>query len=101
VEYVVIKVIIERKIAQGMESTYEREVKRALQGVIAANGFISGTSYIDIENSNLRTIITTWENLSCWKRWYASKLRRDSNYNLTQILEQEEKIKILQVQSLS
>ena len=96
-----IKVIIERQIAQDMESTYEIEVKRALKGVMGANGFISGTSYIDIEQPNIRTIITNWENISSWNRWYASDLRRNSNYNLNQILQQEEKIKVLQVQSLS
>jgi len=96
-----IKVIIERHIAQDMESTYELEVKRALKGVMGATGFISGTSYIDIDHENVRTIITTWESLSAWKRWYASELRRNSNYNLNLILSQEEKIKVLQVQSLS
>lgn len=96
-----IKVIIERHIAPEMESTYELEVKRSLKGVMGATGFISGTSYVDINHKNLRTIITTWESLSAWDRWYASELRRSSNYNLNQILSQEEKIKVLQVQSLS
>jgi len=97
----VIKVIIERQIAQDMESTYELEVKRALKGVMGANGFVSGESYTDINQPHFRTIITTWDNLACWNRWYASDLRRSSNYNLNQILQQEEKVKVLQVQSLS
>lgn len=96
-----IKVIIERHIAPDMESTYESEVKRSLKGVMGATGFISGTSYVDINNQNVRTIITTWENLSAWERWYESELRRNSNYNLNLILSQEEKIKVLRVQSLS
>lgn len=96
-----IKVIIERKIAEGMESTYEIEVKRALKAVMGASGFISGESLVDINHPSVRTIITTWENLSCWNRWFNSDLRRDANYNLSQILEQEEKVKVLMTQPLS
>jgi len=94
-----IKVIIERTIAQGMESTYEVEVKRALKAVTGANGFISGESLVDINHPSLRTIITTWDNLSAWNRWFQSDLRRDSNYNLTQILAREERVKVLMTQS--
>jgi len=96
-----IKVIIERTIAQDMESTYEMEVKRALRAVMGASGFVSGESFIDINHPSIRTIITTWENLSCWNRWFKSDLRRDANYNLNQILAQEEKVKVLMTQSLS
>jgi len=96
-----IKVIIERTIAEDMQSTYEIEVKRALRAVMGASGFISGESLIDINHPSVRTIITTWENLSCWNRWFNSDLRRDSNYNLSQILEREEKIKVLMTPPLS
>ncbi len=96
-----IKVIIERKIAEDMESTYEIEVKRALKAVMGASGFISGESLVDINHPSVRTIITTWENLASWNRWFNSDLRRDSNYNLSQILEQEEKVKVLKTQPLS
>lgn len=96
-----IKVIIERTIAQDMESTYEVEVKRALKAVMGANGFVSGESLVDINHPNVRTIITMWENLSCWNRWYNSDLRRDANYNLNLILASEEKVKVLKTQPLS
>jgi len=96
-----IKVIIERTIVQDMESTYEMEVKRALKAVMGASGFVSGESFIDINHPSVRTIITTWENLSCWNRWFKSDLRRDANYNLNQILAQDEKVKVLMTQSLS
>ncbi|MDP2561134.1 antibiotic biosynthesis monooxygenase [Psychrobium sp. 1_MG-2023] len=96
-----IKVIIERTIVPGMESTYEAEAKRTLNAVMGASGFISGTSYIDMNNPNLRTIITNWENIASWNRWFKSELRRDVNYNIAQILEGEEKIKVLMLQSLS
>jgi len=96
-----IKVIIERTIVDGMESTYEVEVKRTLKAVMGASGFVSGESLVDMNHPSLRTIITTWENLSCWNRWFQSDLRRDANYNLNQILEREEKVKVLMTQPLS
>ena len=96
-----IKVIIERVIADDMESTYEEQLKKTLTAVIGAKGFISGTSYIDIQNRNKRTIITDWQNIECWKRWHKSSLREETNSQIRLMLQQDEVVKTLESQPLA
>ncbi|NRA83639.1 MAG: antibiotic biosynthesis monooxygenase [Gammaproteobacteria bacterium] len=96
-----IKVIIERILDEDMESTYDAEIKKTLTAVMSAKGFISGTSYGDVHSPNIRTIITNWDNVGCWNRWYQSSVRREVNQAITLMLKQEEKVKVLMPQSLS
>ena len=90
-----IKVIIERVIADGMESTYENAVKNTLRAILEADGYISGASYIDATNHNHRVIITNWLNIEAWKQWSHSKERQDVIGAIQPILQQQEKITIL------
>lgn len=96
-----IKVIIERIIADDMESTYDVELKKTLTAVMGAKGFISGTSYIDINNKNKRIIITDWQNIECWKRWQKSEVRIEANSQIRLMLSQEEVVKTLESQPLA
>ncbi|HCH69997.1 MAG TPA: antibiotic biosynthesis monooxygenase [Colwellia sp.] len=95
-----IKVIIERVLAEDMESTYDSEIRKSLTAVMTAKGYISGASYSNIDNPNIRTIITNWDNVGCWSRWHKSKTRREVNKAITLMLIQDEKIKVLMTQSL-
>jgi len=90
-----IKVIIERVLAEDMESTYDSEIRKSLAAIMSANGYISGASYINADNSNVRTIITNWDNIACWNRWHKSKTRREVNKAIVLMLKQDEKIKVL------
>jgi heme-degrading monooxygenase HmoA len=96
-----IKVIIERVLAEDMETTYDAEIKKTLMAVMNAKGFISGTSYGDVHSPNIRTIITNWDNIGCWNRWFQSQSRRDVNQSIQLMLKYDEKIKILKPQALS
>lgn len=96
-----IKVIIERIIAEDMESTYDAQLKNTLTAVMGAKGFISGTSYVDINNKNKRTIITDWQNLECWNRWHKSEQRNEVNSQIRLMLAQEEVVKTLESQPLA
>ncbi|WP_042149835.1 MULTISPECIES: antibiotic biosynthesis monooxygenase [unclassified Pseudoalteromonas] len=96
-----IKVIIERIIADDMESTYEAQLKNTLTAVMGAKGFISGTSYVDINNKNKRTIITDWQNIECWKRWHKSEVRSEANSQIRLMLAQEEVVTTLESQPLA
>ncbi|MFQ3192422.1 MAG: heme-degrading monooxygenase HmoA [Paraglaciecola sp.] len=94
-----IKVIIERVLAGDMESTYDSEIRKSLTAILTAKGYISGASYINVDNPNIRTIITNWDNVDCWYRWYKSKTRREVNKSIILMLIQDEKIKVLMSQS--
>ena len=94
-----IKVIIERVLAEGMETTYDAEIRKSLAAITSAKGYISGASYINADNSNVRTIITNWDNIGCRDRWHKSKTRREVNKAIILMLLQDEKIKVLITQS--
>jgi len=90
-----IKVIIERVIAEGMESTYDAAIKNTLRTMLEAEGYVSGATYKDAQNANHRVIITNWQSLEAWKQWSHSETRRDVIAAIQPILEQQEKITIL------
>lgn len=94
-----IKVIIERVLAEDMERTYDFEIRKSLTAILSAKGYISGASYSNIDNPNVRTIITNWDNVDCWNRWHKSTTRREVNKTINLMLKQDEKIKVLMTQS--
>jgi heme-degrading monooxygenase HmoA len=94
-----IKVIIERVLADDMQSTYDSEIRKSLTEITKAKGYISGASYSNIDNPNIRTIITNWDNVACWNRWHKSRERREVNKAITLMLIQDEKIKVLMSKS--
>lgn len=90
-----IKVIIERILADDMERTYDFEIRKSLKAIMTAKGYITGTSHCNLDNPNIRTIITNWDNVECWNRWYKSQIRREFTNSITLMLQQDEKIKVL------
>lgn len=96
-----IKVIIERVLAEDMERTYDNEIRKTLAAIMTAKGYISGASYTNVDNPNIRTIITDWDNVGCWNRWHKSQTRRNVNKTIYLMLKQDEKIKVLMSHSLS
>lgn len=90
-----IKVIIERVIADGMESTYENAIKNTLRAILEADGYISGASYRDAQNNNHRVIITNWQNAEAWSLWSQSQARQDVIAAIQPILEHQEKVTVL------
>ncbi len=96
-----IKVILQRVIAEDLESNYENEIRKTLAVVMEFQGFISATSYIDVTDAKKRTIITNWQNIASWERWYQSERRRETNQNIRLMLAEEENISILHTQAVA
>ncbi len=91
-----IKVLIERVIAEGLEQPYEEVARRVLAAAVQSPGFISGESFRDMEQPNRRIIMVTWQNMHSWQRWESSESRRDSISAFAPILLEEEKISLLE-----
>jgi heme-degrading monooxygenase HmoA len=90
-----IKVIIERKIAQDMESTYDANIKNTLRAILEAPGYMSGANYRDVRDDNHRVIITNWISLAAWQKWRDSEERRHVIAGIKPILLTTEKITVL------
>lgn len=90
-----IRVIIERSIAETLEANYEDTAKQTLQKAINAPGFISGESLKDHSNSRHRVILCNWRSIQDWQSWQQSHERKEMMDKLNLMLDKEEKITVL------
>jgi len=71
-----IRVIIEREIAEGLEEFYEKAIAQLLDVMITAPGYVSGESLVDIHRSNRYIVITRWISEQAWNHWCRSAERQ-------------------------
>lgn len=87
-----IKVIIERYVAEDLEEHYDKASKATLQLAMQARGFISGETLCDVYDSRHRIVIATYRTLQDWQIWHASDERKEMMELISPMLEHEEKI---------
>jgi len=96
-----IRVLIERQIAEGLEHYYDCTIKRTVSAVVAAPGCISGESLKDANNAQRRFVMSKWNSVADWERWYRSDARRRVIAEITPMLEDREKITLLELTSVT
>ncbi len=94
-----IRVLIERHIANGMEHYYDSTIKRVVGRVVAAHGCISGESLKDSNNPGRRIVMSKWETLADWETWLASSQRRDVLREIAPLMNGAERITLLELTS--
>tara|TARA_R110001592_G_scaffold49482_1_gene154264 strand:- start:17249 stop:17533 length:285 start_codon:yes stop_codon:yes gene_type:complete len=92
-----IRVIIERFIAESLEANYEDTAKEILQKAILSDGFISGESLKDINNSKHRFITCNWRSIIDWQHWELSHERKEMMDKMNLMLDKEEKVTVLEI----
>ena len=90
-----ISVLIERNIAEDMQSTYEDAARRTLHQAYQAPGFINGETFIDMDNPLRRFVLSKWRSAQDWSYWYHSEQRKAMMNELNLILQDQEKITML------
>ncbi|MCK0164608.1 antibiotic biosynthesis monooxygenase family protein [Marinobacter sp. S6332] len=90
-----IRVLIERHIAESLETAYEERSRKVLQRAVAAPGFISGETLVDSNDSNHRITLANWRSEADWNRWYQSDDRRDLMAELVPMMDKDEAITVL------
>ena len=91
-----IRVLIERRIAQGLEHYYDCTVKRTIGQVVRAPGCITGESLKDKLDPGRRMIMSKWESLEHWESWLHSPERKNVISELAPLLEGSERITMLE-----
>ncbi|XOZ34058.1 antibiotic biosynthesis monooxygenase family protein [Halomonadaceae bacterium KBTZ08] len=91
-----IRVIIERHIAESMETTYDELARQTLRNAIDVPGFISGESLKDDHNPRHRVILSSWRSAADWYRWYGSEERREKINQIRPLLEDDERVTVLE-----
>lgn len=90
-----IRIIIERILAEGMADPYELAAREALVETMSQPGFISGESLQDIANPNRRILLGTWRSMREWNTWFSSSQRRNLIARIRPMLETDEKVTLL------
>jgi len=91
-----IRVLIERRIAQGLEHYYDCTVKRTISQVVRAPGCIAGESLKDKFDPGRRIIMSKWESPEHWESWLHSPERKNVISELAPLLEGSERITMLE-----
>ncbi|MAA63300.1 MAG: antibiotic biosynthesis monooxygenase [Alteromonadaceae bacterium] len=91
-----IRVLIDRHIADTLESVYELNSRTLLQHAVATRGFISGETLVDSQDPNHRLTLCNWRSTADWDKWYHSEERKELMNELVPIMDQDEKIIILE-----
>jgi len=90
-----IKVIIERQVAEGLESHYEKAVSELLSVMTSAPGYISGESLVNAKQSNHYVVIAKWTAESAWSQWFHSNDRKRLMTAIAPFLQTDEKCTLL------
>ncbi|MCL6271023.1 antibiotic biosynthesis monooxygenase [Sansalvadorimonas sp. 2012CJ34-2] len=90
-----IKVIIDRLIAEGLEQHYDQSLRDTVSLIENTPGFLGSETLRDIENSSHRVTVSLWDNLQCWSQWASSDNRRKLHSHIDPLLDHEEQITIL------
>ncbi|WP_231756987.1 antibiotic biosynthesis monooxygenase family protein [Microbulbifer elongatus] len=91
-----IYVLIEREIAEDLETTYEDAARKLLTNAYQTTGFVDGHTYTELDNPLRRFTFSRWKSVLHWQQWYDSEERRDQMAQLSPMLAQEERITILE-----
>lgn len=91
-----IRVIIERHIAETLEPAYEERSRTLLRRAIDAPGFISGETLVDTSDDNHRLTLCNWRSGADWDRWYHSPDRHALMDTLVPMMDRDEKITVLE-----
>ncbi len=90
-----IRVIIEREVAEGLEKFYESAIANLLGAMSNAGGYLSGESLVDIHRPNRYVVVTRWVDEAAWNRWHASSERQEMLDAISPFLLTEEKFTLL------
>lgn len=91
-----IRVLIERHIAESLETAYEERSRRILQSAVSAPGFVSGETLVDTNDSNHRFTIANWRSEVHWQQWQQSDERKNLMAELAPMMDRDEIITVLQ-----
>ena len=90
-----IRVIIEREIAEGLEQFYEVAIADLLDAMINAPGYLAGESLVEIHRPNRYVVVTRWTSEDAWTRWFHSAERQQLVSEIRPFLQNEEKFTLL------
>ena len=81
------------------QEQYDKKAMETLQLIFRATGFMSSESLQDAKEPHHRYVMVNFDNIHNWNQWYRSEIRKNAVAELLQMLEEPEKITILNPQA--
>ena len=90
-----IRVIIEREIAEGLERFYETAIADLLDILAREPGYLSGESLVELHHPNRYMVVTRWSSEQAWNRWFHSSRRQELANEIRPFLLNDEKFTLV------
>ena len=87
-----IRVVIERKLAQDREETIQRTMRDLRREAIHQPGYVSGETLRDTANPHHFLTLSTWRTREDWETWANSGKRREIEDRIGLMLAEPERI---------
>ncbi len=91
-----IRVIIERWLAEGGETGLERTMRDLRREAIHMPGYVTGETLRDVADPQHFVILSTWRTREEWAAWAASPKRREIEDQIGVMLAEPEKITVFE-----
>jgi heme-degrading monooxygenase HmoA len=89
-----IRVVIERWLAEGGDETIERTMRDLRRKAIHTPGYVTGETLRDIADPHHFLILSTWRSREEWEAWAASETRQEIEDRIRLMLAEPEKITV-------
>lgn len=89
-----IRVIIERRLAEGKEQEYQQTMRKLKQKASHFPGYLSGEILVEQEEPRHWVILSNWDTLEHWQAWEASDARKETLNAISPMLDGDEIIKV-------
>ena len=96
--FTMVKIIIQRKVIPEFQEQYDLYAMNALQLILRSSGFLSSEALQEYKHPERRYLVINFDNFYNWNQWYKSDTRKKALAEIMQMLEEPEKITILQPQ---
>jgi heme-degrading monooxygenase HmoA len=89
-----IRVVIERWLAEGGEETIGRIMRDLRREAIHSPGYVTGETLRDVADPRHFLILSTWRTREEWEAWAASRARQEIEDQIRLLLTEPEKITV-------
>ncbi len=72
-----VKILIKRKIQDENLDALDFLLKKLRAATVAQQGYISGETYRRFDEEGESLVISTWQNVDAWRKWFASDERKE------------------------
>jgi heme-degrading monooxygenase HmoA len=89
-----IRVVIERWLAEGGEETLERIMRDLRREAIHSPGYVTGETLRDVADPHHFVTLSTWRTRQEWENWAVSSARREIEDQIRLLLTEPERITV-------